>query len=258
MIEVADGVWIRRHAELDLTLGLIVGETGCLVVDTGIDEAFGRAWANAIREVTDLPWTVVLTHAHFDHAFGTAAFGACFAHEGCREALVDTAHKQAAEWSGRFPGVATAPLVLPLPAPFSVDLGGREVLLTHPGPGHTGHDLIVQVPDAKVVFAGDLVEQGAPPQFGDSYPAAWPVALQKILETEPQTIVPGHGNPVTPDFVEHQRTQIAEIVTLCERLNRGDIDLEGAVSRSPYPQKTLEEALGRTIRRRPLRRPDGR
>lgn len=258
MIEVADGVWIRRHAELDLTLGLIVGDTGCLVVDTGIDEAFGQAWANAIREITDLPWTVVLTHGHFDHAFGTAAFGGCFAAEGCREALVETAHQQAAEWSAQFPGVATAPLVLPLPAPFSVDLGGREVLLSHPGPGHTGHDLVVQVPDVKVVFAGDLVEQGAPPQFGDSYPVAWPMALEKILDAGPGMIVPGHGDPVTPDFVERQRTEITEIVTLCERLNRGEIDLEGAVSRSPYPRKTLEEALARTIRRRPLRRPDGR
>nr|WP_062334925.1 MBL fold metallo-hydrolase [Herbidospora sakaeratensis] len=258
MIEVADGVWIRRHTELDLTLGLVVGETGCLVVDTGIDEAFGHAWADAIREVTDLPWTVVLTHAHFDHAFGTAAFGTCFATEGCREALVDTAHKQAAEWSGQFPGVATAPVVLPLRAPFSVDLGGREVLLGHPGPGHTGHDLTVHVPDAGVLFAGDLVEQGAPPQFGDSYPGAWPMALEKMLEAAPRVIVPGHGDPVTPDFVERQRAEITEIVTLCERLNRGELDIEGAAARSPYPRKTLEEALGRTIRRRPLRRPDGR
>ena len=76
-IEVGDGVLARRHTELDLTTGLVLGAERALVVDTRGDDQQGAELAEAIRAVTALPLTVVITHAHFDHCFGTAAFLPC-------------------------------------------------------------------------------------------------------------------------------------------------------------------------------------
>ncbi|GAA4423870.1 MBL fold metallo-hydrolase [Georgenia halophila] len=223
-VELAAGVLARRYEELDQTLGVVVGSRSCLVVDTGGDELIGAELAAAVREVTALPWSVVLTHAHFDHHFGTAAFAPCpvWAHERCREALVRDAERDRAAWVAHYReagDTATAEAlqaargVLPdrlLSSSVEMDLGDRMAVLSHPGPGHTDHDVVVHVPDAGVLFVGDLVEQGAPPSIGpDSDPARWPHALDTLLAMRPRTVVPGHGDPVDAAFVAAQRDELA-------------------------------------------------
>lgn len=222
-IEVAPGVHARRHAELDQTLGLVIGTRRCLVVDTGMDEAHGAEFAAAVRSLTGLPWTVVITHAHFDHFLGTAAFPGAdvHAHPRCRAAIATGEH--AAEWARRYrdegrPEIAdrveSARVVLPthdVADRVHLDLGGRTVTLLHPGPAHTDHDIAVHVPDAGVVFAGDLVEQGAPPSVGaDAHPGRWPGALDVLLALRPVTVVPGHGEPVDARFVAAQRDELSQ------------------------------------------------
>jgi glyoxylase-like metal-dependent hydrolase (beta-lactamase superfamily II) len=223
-LEVADGVFARRYTELDQTLGLVVGGERCLVVDSGTDEVHGAEFAAAIREITPLPWTLVLTHAHFDHFLGTAAFLPCavWAHERCRAVLRAGAEEHRREWVRRYRDegrpepaerLERARLVLPtdvLTDRVTLDLGARTAELIHPGLGHTDHDVIARVPDAGVVFAGDLVEQGAPPSAGpDSVPGRWPSTLDKVLALGPRVVVPGHGEPVDPAFVRAQRDELS-------------------------------------------------
>lgn len=224
-VEVADGVFARRYRELDQTLGLVLGSSRCLVIDTGPDEALGAEFVTAIREITALPCTVALTHAHFDHHFGTAAFGPCpvWAHERCHAALQRDAERDRRQWARRYREEGTparaealeaARVVLPdnlLTDRVELDLGDRRAVLLHPGPAHTDHDVAVHVPDAGVLFSGDLVEQGAPPSVGpDSDPARWPRALDTLLGLRPRTVVPGHGEPVDAAFVATQREQLRQ------------------------------------------------
>ncbi|MDQ0376650.1 MBL fold metallo-hydrolase [Amycolatopsis thermophila] len=223
-LELAEGVHARRYEHLDQTLGLVVGAERCLVIDTGGDEVQGAEFAAEVREITPLPWTVVITHAHFDHHFGNAAFLPCpiWAHERCRDALVRDGETDREAWVRRFHDegqpvlaerLAAARLVLPdhlLTDRARLDLGGRTVELVHPGPAHTDHDVAVHVPDAGILFAGDLVEQGAPPSIGpDAHPRGWPPALDRLLALDPGTIVPGHGDPVGPEFVAAQRDELS-------------------------------------------------
>ena len=82
--------------------------------------------------------------------------------------------------------------------------------ITHPGRGHTDHDLIVVVTesDRTVVFCGDLVEESGDPVIDrDSDPAAWPATLSRVLDAGgPDAVfVPGHGATVDAGFVERQR-----------------------------------------------------
>jgi len=226
-IEVADGVFARRYVELVQTLGLVVGDSFCLVIDTGTDEVHGASMAAAVRFVTPLPWSVVITHAHFDHFFGTNAFlpASVIAHDRCRSVILAEGDMQRRAWSARLRSegkveqaerLASARLVAPnevITSSAMVDLGGRAVTLVHPGPAHTDHDVFVHVPDARVVFSGDLVEQGAPPSVGpDSHVSDWPAALDAILALNPAIVVPGHGDPVDADFVRRQRDVLARLL----------------------------------------------
>ncbi|MDT5279543.1 MAG: hypothetical protein QOJ20_738 [Mycobacterium sp.] len=91
-----------------------------------------------------------------------------------------------------------------------VDLGDRTVSVSHPGRGHTGHDLIAVVTgsDRPVVFCGDLVEESGDPAIdADSDPMVWPATLERVLEGggEDAVFVPGHGAVVDAAFVRRQR-----------------------------------------------------
>lgn len=252
--EVADGVLARRYDELDLTVGLILGEDYALIVDTRGDGSQGAEFANAVREVTTLPWQVAITHGHFDHCFGTTAFlpAPVWAQRYCGAYLNATAEQQREEWLEHYRDspIATALAATevampdrPVDSETELDLGGRGVRLLHLGAGHTDHDLVVQVPDVSVVFAGDLVEQAAAPDFGDARPTQWPSTLDKLLRLSPNIVIPGHGDPVGPEFVETQRAEIADIAELCTAVSGGSITAREAVRRSPYPVSTTIAAL---------------
>src|SRR3954454_23481275 len=72
--EVDGRVYVRRHTSYDLNVGLVVGDGACLVIDTREYLCARRELAESVRLVTPDAWTVVNTHAHFDHCLGTAAF----------------------------------------------------------------------------------------------------------------------------------------------------------------------------------------
>ena len=72
--EVGDRVFVRRYAFLDQTIGAVLGRERVLVVDTRATTVQARELIGDLRQLTRLPWVVVNTHVHFDHAFGNAAF----------------------------------------------------------------------------------------------------------------------------------------------------------------------------------------
>jgi glyoxylase-like metal-dependent hydrolase (beta-lactamase superfamily II) len=213
-IEVGTGVYARRHTELDLTTGLVVGDGGCLVIDTRGDRAQGAELAAAVREITPHPWQVAVTHSHFDHYFGNCAFLPCeiWAHENFR-----VSPEQQAVWIRRYQNepetaanIAATELVgasRTFTDRAELSVGGRMVVLHHFGPAHSFDDTIVHVPDAGVVFAGDLVESPAfiDESFGDGDVRNWPNVLDRLLELDAEVIVPGHGDPVGRAFVHNQR-----------------------------------------------------
>jgi len=227
--QVADGVLVRRHERLDLNCGLVLGDGACLVVDTRSHPVAGRELADAVRSVTRDPWTVVNTHAHFDHCFGNAAFrpAPVWASRGCATELATAGEAQRAAVVAELRAagddaeadlVAAAPIDLPgelVDEVAVLDVGGREVTLRHLGRGHTDHDLVVEVEtsgDDTVVFAGDLVEQGAPPAFEDAFPADWPGTLGRLHALARGPVVPGHGAVVDATFVGAQREELLAVL----------------------------------------------
>ncbi|MER7575299.1 MBL fold metallo-hydrolase [Streptomyces sp. NPDC126514] len=223
---VAAGVGRCRLPGWDCTAGLVVGEGKALVVDAGSSLAEGarlrmRAEALAGHRVTHL----ALTHPHFDHVLGAAAFAGAEVYGGVGIDSVYGPHGRAAlradavrhGLDARAADEAVDVLAPPrhhVSGEWTLDLGpGRQVLLANVGPGHTAHDLVVLVPGSpEVVFCGDLVEESGDPQAGpDAVPSQWPAALDRLLALggEDAVYVPGHGAVVDAAFVRAQRDALA-------------------------------------------------
>lgn len=265
--EIGAGVFVRRYPFLDQTVGAVLGRERVLVIDTRSTLVQARELIKDLRQLTRLPWVVVNTHAHFDHAFGNFAFRPCeiWAHEGCAEALRRQGPSQRENVVRWVPDLADELNATPLDPPdrtfrgaADLDLGGRQVALGHLGRGHTDHDVVAFVPDAQVLFAGDLVEHGAPPGFEDSYPLDWPATLGHVLDLADGVVVPGHGEPVGREFVESQLTEVAYLAEMARRswpeLRAAGNDPHGhaphpmvreAASYLGWPVEPVHAALGR-------------
>ncbi|OBK93060.1 MBL fold metallo-hydrolase [Mycobacterium asiaticum] len=224
---LAPGVHRCRLPFCDVTIGLVCGRDGTLLIDTGttLDEA--AAVASDVRAIAGRPVThVVLTHKHFDHVLGSSVFAGAelyCAPEVARSLasatsdLRDDAVRHGAD-AGQ---VERAIAALRQPQHHVhdglIDLGDRTVRVSHLGAGHTRSDLVVVVPgvhadDPAVVFTGDLIEESADPAIdADSDVTAWPTTLERLLQIGgPGAVyVPGHGRVVDAEFVRRQRRWLA-------------------------------------------------
>jgi glyoxylase-like metal-dependent hydrolase (beta-lactamase superfamily II) len=225
--EIADRVWVARYDWWDVNVTLVGGTSGLLVVDTHASAVAARQVIDDVRRLGRGPVTrIVNTHEHFDHTFGNAELRAAYgdvpihATDTAAARTVEAGRRAQATY-GADPGDPRAPEIaateiLPADTTFSavaaIDLGDRLVELAHPGRGHTAGDLVVRVPDADVVLAGDLIEESADPAIGpDSFLAEWPATLEVVLRmlTPTTVVVPGHGRPVDRAFVMEQHAWLA-------------------------------------------------
>ncbi|MEU7582567.1 MBL fold metallo-hydrolase [Streptomyces sp. NPDC041068] len=214
----------------DCTAGLVVGDDAALMIEAGSSLAEGaalRTRARGIlgggRRVTHL----ALTHPHFDHVLGAAAFAGVEVYgavgidtvfaKGRDELRADAVrHGVDADAAAEAADLLVHPHHL-VCGEWTLDLGGGvQVLLANVGPGHSGHDLAILVPGTdggrEIVFCGDLVEESGEPQAGpDAVPKRWPAALDRLLELggEDALYVPGHGATVNASFVREQRATLA-------------------------------------------------
>lgn len=256
---MASGVWVWRTSALDLSLGLVVGDHSCLVIDTGVDSEHGYEFARAVREITPLPWQVVYTHDHYDHWFGTEAFGETkvwavgavdtYLSRGRleREKLSVRYRKDGeADKARRLGRTRLVPPNSPLVGTVPVDLGGRTVVLRQAGFAHSDNDAVVEVSDASVLFAGDLFEAGADPSFSDAHPQQWAAVADYLLSWKPQHVVPGHGDPQDYWWARRQARDFAEAARLAHEVRTGLITADEAAAHAPFSEATMRTVIART------------
>jgi len=226
---LAAGVYRCRLPFLDVTVGLVEGVDHILLIDSGTTLLEGGAIAEDVNCLTGgFVTTVLLTHRHFDHILGAAAFTGAqiLAAPAVTDSLTlrlaqtrshalvygaDAGELDRAIAAARKPDRELTFAGLEMGA--DLDLGGRVVRIEHPGRGHTDHDLIVAVPaksptDPTVVFCGDLVEESGDPAIdAESDLDQWPRTLDGVLALGgPNAVyVPGHGALVDAEFVARQR-----------------------------------------------------
>ena len=251
--QVADGVHRLVAQPAAVNIGLVVGPDAALLVDTGSSPEQGAALRAAVAQVTDKPVTaVVITHDHFDHAFGLAGFPGVrtIGHESLEQTLRGPGVADQARDLGFDPATLTIPDTLIAQADVEELGGSRVVEIVHIGIGHTRGDLIVNVTDPGadgfpgVIFAGDLIESAnqtgsmGAPYFGpDSSVDEWSWTLDRLYNlARPGTvIVPGHGDPVDRDYVREQRDAVDAVRMEFGRLFGEGVPEDEALERGDWP-----------------------
>lgn len=192
-------------------IGIIGGTDAVLVVDTGLGPenassvlAFARDYAKGRRLY------VTTTHFHPEHALGTHVFAGEATYLVNQAQAADLAHKGAGYltmFRGLGDSVARRLEGAEVPTPdvvygqsHELDLGGRVVRLQAVGRAHSKGDQVVTVPDADVLFTGDLAETGQfaifpwfPPHDTDVSGLGWIQVMERLVASGPGTVVPGHG-----------------------------------------------------------------
>jgi glyoxylase-like metal-dependent hydrolase (beta-lactamase superfamily II) len=252
--ELGDGVFRRRYESLDLNVGIVIGATAVLVIDTRASHQQADELRDELGRLTPLPvgW-VVNTHFHWDHTWGNARFlpAPVWGHDRCRSEMVAKGEEVRARVLASLPpqhhdAVREVEIVPPdhtFAEAATLDLGNRRVRLAYRGRAHTNSDITVAVPDADVLFLGDMIEEGAPPAFGDSFPLDWAPTLRATPGAG--TMVPGHGNVVDRDYVATQTAEIAHIADAIRETHAAGLPPEILHDRGPYPAATMREAVDR-------------
>ncbi|MFF1608519.1 MBL fold metallo-hydrolase [Amycolatopsis sp. NPDC058278] len=215
------------HVDLVPNIGVVGGTEAVLVVDTGIGTANAAQVLAFAREVAKgRRLYLTTTHFHPEHAFGAQVFAGeatYLVNRGQAEDLATRGPGYLAMFRGLGETIARRLDGVQLPAPDEVhdgtrdlDLGGRTVRLRPTGRGHTAGDQVVEVPDAGVLFTGDLAETGQfaifpwfPPHDTDVSGVGWLAVLDRLVSAGPRVVVPGHGDigglPVLTDVRDYLR-----------------------------------------------------
>jgi len=200
--------------------GFVVGDDGVAVIDTFENEAAAKALMGQIHALTHLPIKFVInTHYHLDHVAGNRVFA--------QHGAVIVGHHSVRAWihseNLKFFGEKIKPeekaMVENLLAPevtydtgVALFLGTRRIEVTYMQ-GHTGGDSVVSIPDAGIVFCGDLFWRHALPNLIDATTATWISTLSAFTEQKSDTLpnsalpravifVPGHGDVGNVDDVQ--------------------------------------------------------
>lgn len=220
--KIGDGVWAAIVSDEGLAggnAGFVIGDDGVAVIDTFQDPRPAQALLDQIRKLTPLPIRfVVNTHYHLDHVNGNDVFAAAgatiVAHPAVRAwmrteniKMLDppvTPAKKARVQS------LTLPTVL-YDSHIDLYLGSRRIKVRY-YPGHTGGDSVVWIPDARVVFCGDMLWKEHIPNLIDASTKPWVESLDAMQKDyAPATWVPGHGDIASVQDVLVFRKYLADL-----------------------------------------------
>jgi len=189
----------------DSNAGVIVGEDHLLLIDTlGQPLRCDFLKSEMKRMIGNKPFgRVIDTHQHRDHVGGNQFFmpAEIVSHPFCRESVITMKKELPAD--AKFPkraggALGTEPMILHVPGTTFTDrmtyyYNDTPVELSHPGVAHTWGDLIVYLPEHKILFAGDLALLNIVPFAHQGHVSQWIEALNKVLAMDIDIVVPGHG-----------------------------------------------------------------
>lgn len=255
--ELAAGIYRRRYESLDLNVGVLVSDSGVLVIDTRSTHVEADELRREVASLTRLPirW-VVDTHWHWDHTFGNARFpeARIWGHRLCADRLLELGEAMKEDAMRWLPSqrVEIEEVVITPPTELfvttaTIDMGSIQVGLSYHGLGHTDADIAISVDEGQVTFLGDLVEEGSPPVFGDGYPLSWPATLRSALEGRIGPVVPGHGDLMDEDALAAQLEDLERVAELGRLCIQGELDVAEAARQGPYPVEVMREAMERAV-----------
>src|SRR4051794_9438125 len=212
LAEVGDGLFAYVQPDgswmIDNT-GFVVGPDGVTSIDTCSTELRTRTYLDTVAGVTTAPVRTLLnTHSHPDHTTGNGLLPAAtiVAHEAARTEMIALGQGHPAGiWEDFDAGNAPfAPPFLTFRDEVTLWVGDRRCeVRSVGGPAHTNGDVVVWVPEASVLYAGDLLFNGGTPfLMGGSVTGAVRVLEDVVRPLGARTIVPGHGPVCGPEVID--------------------------------------------------------
>jgi glyoxylase-like metal-dependent hydrolase (beta-lactamase superfamily II) len=256
-----------RGSEGRPNAGFVITSAGVVVIDALASPEQGRGFVRAIRRVTAQPikW-LVLTHHHPDHHFGGVVFrrlGAKVLAHPDRRVLASEAGEDAliADWV-RVVGLdamrgfefADQP-DRPVADTDTLRLGEHELVIAHPGAAHSAGDLMIWLPNERVLFAGDILVEDGVTMIVDGSSGALLEALASIDSLAPSTLVPGHGAiPRRPqELVARTRSYITGLRGEMRAAIEGEMPMWRALRVLPPADQTRPVSLNSRRRRNAVR-----
>jgi glyoxylase-like metal-dependent hydrolase (beta-lactamase superfamily II) len=240
---------------------VIIGDKGVILVDSGGTHQVGVHIARAIGRITPKPVThVINTHFHGDHYLGNSAFAGAtiISSEKCRAMVLETG----SEWlrlmeqlvGRKFPGTRpiAASVTYPEGSSTEMTLNGIRLQLRVPKGSHTAGDMLVCLPQEKVLVSGDILVNGTVPVMQDGGIKNWIGTLGEMQALDVVTFVPGHGDLMTiSDVKSLQRTIIRFYAGVKAGYEKGLAESEIRKTLDLADWEKLERAyvIGRNINR---------
>ena len=202
--EIGPGLYAFT-AEGDPNTGVIVGDDSVMIVEAQATPRLARKVIECVRSVTDKPIShLMLTHYHAVRVLGASAYGAgqIIMSETARAMVAERGQEDWESEFARFPRLFEGHEEIPgltwpsttFSEAMTVYLGNRRVDIFCPGRAHTAGDAVVWVPDAEVMFTGDIVEYHSACYCGDGHLRDWGGTLDVIADVGPKAIAPGRGD----------------------------------------------------------------
>ncbi|MCY4261318.1 MAG: MBL fold metallo-hydrolase [Rhodobacteraceae bacterium] len=202
--EIGPGLYAFT-AEGDPNSGVVVGDDAVMVIEAQATPRLAGKVIEAVRGVTDKPIThLVLTHYHAVRVLGASAYSAnqIIMSATARSMVVERGQEDWDSEFQRFPRLFAGYEGIPgltwptttFESAMTVYLGQRRVDILHIGRAHTAGDAVVWVPDARVMFSGDIVEYRSACYCGDGHFLDWNRTLDAIAVFQPEAIAPGRGD----------------------------------------------------------------
>jgi glyoxylase-like metal-dependent hydrolase (beta-lactamase superfamily II) len=266
--QVAEGVHVIPDHDIPLVpnVGIVEGRDAVLVVDTAMGIANAERVVAELREVTEQPRVLVtITHFHPEHGFGAQvlrregtllynrAQGQELARKG--QAFVDLFRTFGPHVAEQLEGVELVPADILYDEEADLQLGNMVVEMRQKA-AHTAGDQIVWLPEQRVLFTGDLVENGFLPIVPDAdvRPGRWIEVLAELEELEPDVVVPGHGEPAGPQMIAQARDYLIDVRDAVADLRAAGADGDAVVAelepklRARYADRGNHEWIAPAIR----------
>lgn len=242
--QLAEGVYSYEQLrsagdELFTTVSMfVVSQEGVLVADGQGNVEETALLVSTIAEVTDQPIRhVVVSSDHGDHTAGNSAFpeGVEFwAHPTSDENLRQVA-------ANRDPSSDTPPIPLPtrlVEEREAIELGDRTIELVFLGRAHTGGDLLVHLPDEKILFMSETYLHRVFPAMRTAHPTEWAEMLRAAEAMDIETYVPGHGFVDSPEVLAREltvyRQAVEQVIAEARRLHEAGVPLEEAMEEAEF------------------------
>ncbi len=219
----------------------VVTDEGVVVIDALSTYKLGKELVETIRKVTRKPIRfVVITHYHTDHFYGAGALkeagAVTIAHEWADEYV-----SKESSWNfyearkkilkDHMDGTKMESTDITIDSGLKINLGKETFVVRQFCKGHTAGDIMVWIPEKRVLFGGDIVFDGRLPFLGSGFSKSWLKCLDKILELKPRFLLPGHGKPMLTekrilDRVRWTRKYISDLRNTIRKMIEEGRDLD--------------------------------